>query len=88
MSAHEALAVASVGAVILTSGFRPDYRSWVQLPVFDDLGFPIVEDDLSDRSSGSLLLWRALPAQRSSSLLFGVGQDAALVAATVAAGLE
>ena len=28
-----------IGAVIWTSGYRPDY-GWVKLPVFDDMGFP------------------------------------------------
>jgi putative flavoprotein involved in K+ transport len=84
----EALTVASVGAVIVTSGFRPDYRGWVQLPVFDDLGFPIVEDDLTTAVPGLYFCGVHFLRTRSSSLLFGVGRDAALVAAAVAAGLD
>lgn len=84
----EALAVASLGAVIVTSGFRPDYRGLVQLPVFDDLGFPIVEDDLTTAVPGLYFCGVHFLRTRRSSLLFGVGQDAALVAAAVASGLE
>src|SRR5437588_472030 len=43
--APEVLALADVGTVIFTSGFRPDYASWVRLPqAFDDGGFPIQQD--------------------------------------------
>jgi putative flavoprotein involved in K+ transport len=84
---NEALAVASFGAVILTSGFRPDYSGWVQLPVFDHLGFPVVEDDLSTAVAGLYFCGVHFLRTRRSSLLFGVGADAALVAAAVAADL-
>lgn len=84
----QALDVASFGAVIVTSGFRPDYRGWVHLPVFDDLGFPIVDGDLTTAVPGLYFCGVHFLRTRRSSLLFGVGQDAALVAAAVATGLE
>jgi putative flavoprotein involved in K+ transport len=87
-SPADALDVASVGTVILTSGFRPDYRRWVLLPVFDDLGFPIVEDDLRTSVPGLYFCGVHFLRTRRSSLLFGVGRDAALVAAAVAADVE
>jgi putative flavoprotein involved in K+ transport len=83
----ESLAVASFGAVIVTSGFRPDYRGWVQLPVFDDLGFPIVGDDLTTAVPGLFFCGVHFLRTRRSSLLFGVGPDAALVAAAVGSGV-
>ena len=83
-TAATTLAVASVGAVILTTGFRPHYRDWVQLPVFDDLGFPIVGDDLTTAVPGLFFCGVHFLRTRSSSLLFGVGRDAALVAAAIA----
>jgi len=34
-----------VGAVICTTGFRPDYTRWVRFPVLDAMGFPLTHDD-------------------------------------------
>jgi putative flavoprotein involved in K+ transport len=81
------LPVSSFGVVILTSGFRPDYRRWVNLPVFDDLGFPIVADDLTTAVPGLYFCGVHFLRTRRSSLLFGVGADAALVSVSIASGL-
>jgi putative flavoprotein involved in K+ transport len=72
------------GAVIFTSGFRPDYTDWVQFPVFDQLGFPVVGDDLSTNVPGLYFCGVHFLRTRRSSLLFGVGADAALLGRTVA----
>ncbi len=84
----ESLPVSSLGAVILTSGYRPDYRGWVRLPVFDDLGFPVVEDDLTTAVPGLYFCGVHYLRTRGSALLFGVGNDAALVATAVASGMQ
>lgn len=76
--------LAGFGAVVFTAGFRPDYADWVNFPVFDDLGFPIVGDDLSTAVPGLYFCGVHFLRKRRSSLLFGVGEDAAIVAATVA----
>jgi putative flavoprotein involved in K+ transport len=73
-----------VGAVIFTSGFRPDYAGWIRFPVFDQLGFPVVGDDLSTAVSGLYFCGVHFLRTRRSSLLFGVGTDAALLAKTIA----
>lgn len=73
------------GAVVLTSGFRPDYTSWVELPVFDELGFPVVDDDLATAVPGLFFCGVHFLRTRKSSLLFGVGDDARVVAASVSA---
>jgi putative flavoprotein involved in K+ transport len=72
------------GAVVLTSGFRPDYTTWVDLPVFDELGFPVVGDDLTTDVPGLFFCGVHFLRTRRSSLLFGVGEDAAIVADAVA----
>jgi len=72
------------GAVILTTGFRPDYTRWIHFPVFDDLGFPVVGDDLSTAAPGLHFCGVHFLRTRRSSLLFGVGADAALLARTIA----
>ena len=87
-SPTESLRVSSLGAVIFTSGFRPDYRDWVRLPVFDDMGFPVVEDDLTTGVPGLFFCGVHFLRTRRSSLLFGVGADAARVADAVAAHVD
>ena len=71
------------GAVVLTAGFRPDYKGWIDFPVFDDLGFPIVGEDLSTAVPGLHFCGVHFLRTRRSSLLFGVGADAALLARTI-----
>jgi putative flavoprotein involved in K+ transport len=74
------------GAVIFTSGFRPDYRSWVDFPeAFDDLGFPIQEDGASTVVDGLYFVGVHFLRKRKSSILLGVGEDARIVAQQVEA---
>lgn len=75
--------LADFGAVIFTTGFRPDYTGWVRFPVFDDLGFPVVDQDLSTAVPGLYFCGVHFLRNRRSSLLFGVGADAAIVAGTI-----
>jgi putative flavoprotein involved in K+ transport len=74
------------GAVIFTAGFRPDYVSWVDFPVFDQLGFPVVDDDLRTAVPGLYFCGVHWLRTRRSSLMFGVGPDAKLVAAAASNG--
>ena len=72
------LAREGIGTVIWTAGFRPDY-GWVHLPVFDDMGFPVQVDG---RSAVSGLYFMGVHFQRKarSAVLYGVGEDAEIVA--------
>ena len=74
------------GAVITTAGYRPDYARWVHVPgAFDALGFPVHDECASSAAPG---LWFAgvhFLRKRKSSLLYGVGEDAAIVARGIAA---
>jgi putative flavoprotein involved in K+ transport len=72
------------GAVIFTSGFRPDYAGWVRFPAFDSLGFPITDDGASTVVPGLYFCGVHFLRTRGSSLLFGVGEDAGIVARAVA----
>jgi putative flavoprotein involved in K+ transport len=67
-----------IGSVIWTSGYRPDY-DWVKLPVCDDMGFPVQTDG---RSSVPGLYFMGVHWLRKakSSILWGVGDDAEIVA--------
>ena len=75
-----------VGAVIFAGGFRPDYASWVDSPgAFDDLGFPIHHEGASRAAEGLYFLGTHFLRKRKSSLLVGVGEDAAIVARRIVA---
>ena len=79
--APEELALSDFGAVIFAGGFRPDYASWLPWPeAFDEHGFPIHEDGASTVVPGLYFVGVHFLRKRKSSLLGGVGEDAALVA--------
>jgi cation diffusion facilitator CzcD-associated flavoprotein CzcO len=71
-----------IATVIWTSGYRPAY-GWVHFPVFDDMGFPIQVDG---RSAVPGLYFMGVHFQRKaqSAVLYGVGEDAELVARDIA----
>jgi putative flavoprotein involved in K+ transport len=84
-----ALDLHGFGAIIFTSGFRPDYRRWVHVAGgFDELGFPVHRDCQSSVAPGLFFAGVHFLRKRKSSLLFGVGEDATLVARGVAEHLE
>ncbi len=72
------LAREGIGTVIWTSGYRPEY-GWVEVPVFDDMGFPIQTDG---RTSVPGLYFVGVHWMRKlkSAILAGVGEDAEIVA--------
>jgi putative flavoprotein involved in K+ transport len=77
----ESLDLARVGAIIFTTGFRPDYRSWVAAPdAFDDAGFPIQVDGSSTIVPGLHFMGVHFQRKRKSATLFGVAEDAAVLA--------
>jgi hypothetical protein len=82
--APETVDLAGFGAVIFTSGFRPDYSSWVHFDAFDEMGFPIHENGASAVVPGLYFCGVHFLRKRKSSLLVGVGEDAAIVARKVA----
>jgi putative flavoprotein involved in K+ transport len=72
------------GVVICTTGFRPDYARWVRFPVVDVMGFPLTGADASTVVPGLFFCGVHFLRKRKSSTLFGVGEDAAIVAQSVA----
>jgi putative flavoprotein involved in K+ transport len=81
----ETLALDDVGTVIFTSGFRPDYASWVKFPqAFDEGGFPIQQDGSSTVVRGLHFMGVHFQRTRNSATLFGVGADATVLAKTIA----
>jgi putative flavoprotein involved in K+ transport len=84
--APEELNLSGFGAVVFAGGFRPDYESWVHFPgAFDELGFPVQEAGASTVAPGLYFVGVHFLRKRRSSLLDGVGEDAAIVARQIAA---
>jgi putative flavoprotein involved in K+ transport len=78
------LGLAEFGAVIFTSGFRPDYARWVRFPAFDAMGFPLTDNGSSTVVDGLYFCGVHYMRKRKSAVLFGVGEDAAVVAQSIA----
>jgi putative flavoprotein involved in K+ transport len=73
-----------VGAVVFTSGYRPDYASWVDFPdAFDDLGFPIQRDGSSTVVPGLHFMGVHFQRKRKSATFLGVAEDATVLAETI-----
>ncbi len=87
-AAPERVSLDGFGAVVFAGGFRPDFRSWLPWPdAFDELGFPIQVDGASTVVDGLFFVGTHFLRTRKSSTLFGVGEDAAIVARTIAEGM-
>jgi putative flavoprotein involved in K+ transport len=76
--------LAGFGAVVFTSGFRPDYASWLPARAFDELGFPLHQEGESTVVPGLFFVGVHFLRKRKSSLFVGVGEDAAIVARRIA----
>jgi glycine/D-amino acid oxidase-like deaminating enzyme len=77
---------AGFGTVLYAGGFRPDFGSLVPIPeAFDDHGFPIHTDGQCSATPGLFFVGVHFLRKRKSSIFFGVGEDAAIVAGQVAA---
>jgi putative flavoprotein involved in K+ transport len=72
------------GVALFTSGFRPDYTHWVRFPAFDAMGFPRTDNGASTVVPGLYFCGVHFLRKRKSSVLFGVGEDAAIVAQSIA----
>lgn len=74
-----------LSAVVVACGFRPDYR-WIDIPgVVDEFGLPLQRDGASTRAPGLYFVGVPWMRTRKSPLLLGVGEDAEIVAAQLAA---
>jgi putative flavoprotein involved in K+ transport len=88
-AAPEELPLAGFGSAVFTGGFRPDYRSWLPwTAAFDEMGFPVQVDGASSVVDGLFFVGVHFLRTRKSSILMGVGEDAAIVARTIADQLK
>jgi putative flavoprotein involved in K+ transport len=76
------LQVAGISTIIWATGYRWDY-SWVRLPVFDEAGYPVQQRGVT-AYPGLYFLGQHYLHTRKSGLFYGVGKDAAHVAAQIA----
>jgi putative flavoprotein involved in K+ transport len=77
---------AGFGTVIYAGGFRPDFASLLDVAgTCDHHGFPIHDDGQSAVLPGLFYVGVHFLRKRKSSIFYGVGEDAAVVAAQIAA---
>jgi putative flavoprotein involved in K+ transport len=87
--APDELDLSTFGAVVFATGYRPAYGDWVHVPgAFDERGFPLHADGASTAAEGLYFAGVHFLRKRKSSLLIGVGEDAALVARAAAGRLS
>jgi len=67
-----------IGTVIWTSGYRPHY-GWVNLPVFDDMSFPVQVDGRT-AVPGLYFVGVHWMRKNKAAILYGVGGDAEVAA--------
>jgi putative flavoprotein involved in K+ transport len=80
----ERLDLSGFGVVLFAGGFRLGYESWVHCPgAFDELGFPVHDEGASTAFPGLYFVGVHFLRKRKSSLLIGVGEDAAIVAGQI-----
>jgi putative flavoprotein involved in K+ transport len=68
--------------VIWATGFRPDYR-WIELPIFDEHGLPRHRRGVVQSAPGLYFLGMFFQTALRSSLMGGVGDDAAYIAGKI-----
>ena len=73
--------------IVWCTGFAPDYR-WIDLPVFGADGYPRHERGVVAEAPGIFFLGLRFQHRVSSSLIGGVGDDAAFIAEQVATRSE
>ncbi len=76
------LYAAGISTVIWATGFQLDF-GWVHVPVFDETGSPLHQRGITS-SPGLYFLGLPWLYKEKSALLFGIGEDAAFLAADIA----
>jgi putative flavoprotein involved in K+ transport len=75
--------VLSVDGVIWATGFHPDYK-WINLPILDEHGYPQHSRGVVQSAPGLYFVGLLFQTALNSSLLGGVGMDAAYIAGQIA----
>jgi putative flavoprotein involved in K+ transport len=69
--------------IIWCTGYQPDY-GWLDCPIFDETGFPRHARGVVSEMPGLYFLGLRFQHRLNSSLIGGVGEDAAFIAEQVA----
>ena len=69
--------------IVWSTGFEPDYR-WINLPVLGDDGYPRHDRGVATDVTGLYFVGLRFQHRMTSSLIGGVGEDAAFIAEQVA----
>lgn len=78
--------LSTFGTALVTVGFRPNFQTWLPWGnAFDDHGFPYQCDGTSTVVDDLHFVGLHFLRKRKSALLCGVGEDAGIVARTIAA---
>jgi putative flavoprotein involved in K+ transport len=64
--------------IVWATGFRPDYK-WIDLPVFDEFGYPQHQRGVIQRTPGMYFVGLPFQTALSSALLGGVGVEAGYI---------
>jgi putative flavoprotein involved in K+ transport len=75
--------ILQVGSVVWATGFRPNYQ-WINLPIFDETGYPRHWRGVVPDAPGLYFVGLLFQTALSSSLLGGVGTDAAYITQQIA----
>jgi putative flavoprotein involved in K+ transport len=73
---------AGISTIVWASGYRLDF-GWVQLPVFDEVGYPVHQRGVT-AFPGLYFLGLNWLYKMKSALLYGIGEDAAFIASAIA----
>jgi putative flavoprotein involved in K+ transport len=76
------LQAAGISTIIWASGYQLDF-GWVQIPVFDQVGYPVHQRGIT-AFPGLYFLGLHWLYKTKSALLYGVGEDAAFIASAIA----
>jgi putative flavoprotein involved in K+ transport len=73
--------------IVWSTGFRPDFR-WISLPVLGEDGYPRHDRGVAANAPGLYFVGLRFQYRMTSSLVGGVGADAAFIADQVARRCE
>ena len=73
---------AGISTIIWASGYKLDF-GWVQIPVFDEVGYPVHQRGVT-AFPGLYFLGLHWLYKMKSAMLYGVGEDAAFIASAIA----
>ena len=76
--------VLDVANVVWCTGYHPGFRSWIDLPVLDERGYPVHERGRAVAEPGLWFAGLHFLYAMSSAMVHGVGRDAERIAAAIA----